>query len=85
MGIVKNIGIKEFPKQGSWVGWRTRVCFRYDASQTLRGTVVRDDYEEPWVTIIRLDDGRFVLASECMHSPEAPKFAGEAGTPEDPQ
>lgn len=70
MGVEHNVGIDHFPKQGSWQGLRTKVCFRYDTSRIIMGTVVRDDAEAPWKTIIRLDDGRFVLSTECMHSPE---------------
>lgn len=70
MGIVKTVGIDFMPKQGSWLGRRTKVCFRYDASRQLMGTIVRDDMEDPRRTIIALDDGRFVLDTECMHSPE---------------
>ena len=69
MGNVANIDHKNWPKQGSWLGKRTRVCFHYDTSHIVLGTVVRDDVEKPWVTIISLDDGRVVLASECQHSP----------------
>lgn len=69
MGVVKNVGFDHFPKQGAWLGKRTRVCFRYDTSNTIGGTIVRDDTEEPFVTIIHLDDGRLVLATECQHSP----------------
>lgn len=69
MGVVANVGIDQMPKQGPWLGKRTMVCFRYDTSRTLMGTIVRDDYESPWVTVISLDDGRVVLATECQHSP----------------
>lgn len=70
MGVVANVGFNRMPKQGPWLGKRTQVCFNYDTSKVVMGTIVRDDYEEPWVTIISLDDGRVVLASECQHSPE---------------
>lgn len=69
MGVVANIGYSEFPKQGPWLGQRTRVCFRYDTTKTIMGTIVRDDREEPGRTIIRLDDGRYVDGTECQHSP----------------
>lgn len=46
------------------------MCFNYDASRSVMGTIVRDDHEAPWVTIIALDTGRVVLATECMHSPQ---------------
>lgn len=70
MGVVANVDYKRMPKQGPWLGKRTRVCFRYQTKRTVMGTIVRDDYEAPWVTIISLDDGRVVLASECQHSPQ---------------
>ena len=68
MGIVDNISMNKFPKQGSWLGKRAKVIFRYD-DPIIMGTIVRDDSEEPWRTIISLDDGRVVLATECMYSP----------------
>lgn len=67
MGIHKNITHVRFPRQGDWLGRRVEVCFHWDTDHTLAGTFVRDDREEPGVTIIRLDDGRHVLASECHH------------------
>lgn len=69
MGIIENVTHNKFPKQGSWLGKRTRVIFHYDMSHELMGTIVRDDNEAPWITIISLDDKRVVLATECMHSP----------------
>lgn len=75
MGNHPLITATEFPKQGSWLGKRTRVCFHYDTSTVVGGTIVRDDVyvseEIPCHTIIALDDGRYVLTTECQHSPEA--------------
>lgn len=68
MGCVDTITYTRFPKQGPYVGKRTEVCFHYDTSKTLLGFIVRDDYEEPGRTIIKLDDGRYVEASECQYS-----------------
>lgn len=68
MGICKNINFDSFPKQGKSVGKRVRVCFNYDTSRIIRRTIVRDDAEEPWELIIKLDDGRYVRAVECMYS-----------------
>jgi len=70
MGVHKNIGIEQdfFPKQSDSVGKETKVCFRFDTSLSIKGTIVRDDAEEPFQTIIKLLDGRFVLATECMYS-----------------
>jgi len=56
-------------EQGNHKDRPTKVCFNYDTSHILEGTVVRDDMEEPFRTVIKLDVGRFVLSSECMYSP----------------
>ena len=69
MGVHVNIGKDKFPKQSDWVGKRTEVCFNYNSKDTIMGTFVRDDEEEPNLTIIKLDDGRYMLATECQHSP----------------
>jgi hypothetical protein len=68
MGTVKNIRADHFPRQSEHIGARVEVCFQYDLTQTVNGTVVRDDMEAPWRMIIRLDDGRHVLATECQYS-----------------
>lgn len=57
----------KWPEQGSFIGRRVEVCFSYDTNKTLFGKVVRDDAEG--VTVIALDDGRYVLGSECQYSP----------------
>lgn len=67
MGYVQSIDANTFPKQGSWLGKRANVCFHYDTSVLIGGIFVRDDAEEPHVSIIRLDDGRHVLTTECQH------------------
>lgn len=67
MGVHQNIGYDKFPKQGGWLGRRVNVCFNYDTSKSIFGTIVRDDREEPGQTIIKLDDGRYVEASECQY------------------
>lgn len=69
MGAVANITATKFPKQGTFLGKRVRVCFHYDTSSEVMGTVDRDDAEAPWVMVIRLDTGRVVLSTECMYSP----------------
>lgn len=69
MGSHAAIAADRFPKQGTHAGRRVEVCFHYDRSVTLGGLVVRDDVEAPCVTIIRLDDGRFVTSDECQYRP----------------
>ncbi len=71
MGTHPKIARSLFPEQGKHLGKRVNVCFHYDARVdprgTLEGTIVRDDKEDPWRTIIRLDDGRHILATECQY------------------
>ena len=66
MGVISTISFSEFPKQGMCKGKRVTVCFNYDTRNLIGGICVRDDAEEPYRTIFQLDDGRFVLATECQ-------------------
>lgn len=68
MGCVANVTAEKFPRQGDVVGKRVKVCFHYDTSKQEEGVCVRDDVEEPFVTIFRLDNGRHVLATECQYN-----------------
>lgn len=70
MGCHENISYDKFPKQGSWLGKKTKVCFYYDTSKFLYGTIVRDDDESPFTTLIELEDGRVVNSNECQYQPE---------------
>lgn len=70
MGQHPSIDDVRFPKQGTWLHKRVQVCFNYDTSKTVKGLIVREDVEEPGHMIIALDDGRHVLATECMYSLE---------------
>lgn len=67
MGGEETIDAAWFPKQGRWWGEQVRVCFNYDTSNTILGRVVRDDAEAPGLMIIRLEDGRHVLSTECQY------------------
>lgn len=68
MGVEVNIDYERFPKQGDHLNCRTRVCFNYK-SRDVWGTIVRDDLEAPHQTVIRLDDGRYILSTECQYAP----------------
>ena len=68
MGVHENISHDKMPEQGSFLGKRVRVTFNYDASRSIGGRVVRDDREEPGLTIIALDDERVILATECQYT-----------------
>lgn len=68
MGSVSTVGYYDFPKQGELLNREVEVCFHRDTSKTLFGVVVRDDVERPFVTIIKLADNRYVLATECQYT-----------------
>jgi len=72
---VDTIGFDRFPRQGDFKGSVVRVCFDYDPSRIVEGTVIRDDVEEPGRMIIQLDDGRVVLSTECQWQPIKPPSA----------
>lgn len=64
MGMHHNIDHEKFPKQSEGLGRKVEVCFNYDTSK-----MIGDDYEEPFHMIIKLDDGRYILATECQYRP----------------
>lgn len=68
MGAVPNIRRAQFPRQSTLQGKTVRVAFHYDTDHWQYGWLMRDDAEEPGLTILRLDDGRYVLATECQWS-----------------
>ena len=76
MGCIDTITYDKFPKQKDEkykyhefkVGSRVMVCYHYDASKYHYGTIVRDDLEESFETIIKLDNGRYLRAVECQYS-----------------
>lgn len=68
MGIHANIGIDKFPKQGAYLGKSVKVCFNYDLSKEIEGIIIRDDLEDPGLTIIALQDNRIVMSTECQYS-----------------
>lgn len=68
MGVKENITADAFPRQGTFLGKTVEVMFHYNTSRAFPATVVRDDVDDPFVTILALDDGRYVLATECQYS-----------------
>jgi len=68
MGVQKGISRFTFPAQGSHLAKKVKVCFNYDTSETIFGKIIRDDAVAPFLTIIELNDGRIVLATECQFS-----------------
>ena len=76
MGCIDTITYDKFPKQKDKnykypqfkVGSRVEVCYHFDTSKYHYGTIVRDDLEKPFETIIKLDNGRYLRAVECQYS-----------------
>lgn len=71
MGVHQAIGYEKFPAQGKHLDANVDVCFEYETKRLVGGVVVRDDAADPWITIILLDDGRYVLANECQYTMRA--------------
>lgn len=68
MGVHQNISFDKFPEQGESLGKEVKVCFNYDTQQIIEGKIIRDDMEDPYLTIIQLKNDRIVLATECQYS-----------------
>lgn len=68
MGCVDTITVYKFPKQSEHVNRRVKVIFHYDTNKWIMGTIIRDDREEPFETLIKLDDGRVIRGTECQYS-----------------
>lgn len=72
MGVETNIDYNRYPKQYTdsiGIGARVAVRYHYDTDKEPQlGTIVRCDAESPSRTIIKLDNGRFLLATECQFS-----------------
>lgn len=73
MGVVNTIDYNHFPKQADEnykypsLGKRVEICYKYDLTKRHMGTIVRDDIEEPFETIIKVDNGRYLRAVECQY------------------
>lgn len=67
MGVHPNIGYNKWPKQSDKLCKPVAVCFNYNTNERLKGEIVRDDTEAPFIMIIKLECGRLVLATECQY------------------
>lgn len=67
MVIEKLASSEAFPAQGEYAGKRVHVIFGREDVR-FNGVIVRDDMAAPMLTIIRLDDGRHVLSTECQYA-----------------
>jgi len=68
MGCTDYIDYTKYPKQTNLIGEKVKVCYHYDSSRHHFGTIIRDDKELPFNTVIQLDNGRVLLAIECQYS-----------------
>lgn len=67
MGCVNYINYTFYPEQATDLGRKVKVCYYFDSSKVHYGTIIRSDVSEPYLTIIKLDNGRVLLASECQY------------------
>lgn len=67
MGANQYVSHDKFPSQAAYLGKRVLVLFNFHDEHTVKGTVVRDDKTEPWMMLIRLDDGRYINSTECQY------------------
>ena len=54
MGVVNTIGFDKFPKQGVQLNQKVEVCFHYNTTKVIEGIIIRDDAEDPYITLIKL-------------------------------
>lgn len=85
MGSHPNISATTFPLQSDMVGRPATVCFNYDTANARAGTIIRDDTEAPFETIIQLADGRCVRAVECQYACAPSPAARDALNRRDPE
>lgn len=52
MGVVRNITFTKMPKQTGRLNSAVSICYHYNPECSHEGFIVRDDAEEPYVTII---------------------------------
>lgn len=64
---IKNIGFGIYPKQGNDIGKRVIITYNHDWTIFEHGIIIRDDIEEPFMTVIKLDDDRVLLGTECQY------------------
>jgi hypothetical protein len=60
------INLDNFPAQSPLLGKAVDVSFEHGRSARVAATLVRCDIEPPFITIVKLYDGRHVLATECF-------------------
>jgi len=68
MGSVATITNNSFPRQGRLLLTVVKLWFHHDMSVVFYANVVRDDAEQPFITIFKLNDGRYILSTECQYA-----------------
>jgi len=64
---MKKIEGKNFPAQGTLLGKTIEVNFKDDILNYIKGVCVRDDIVQPFRTIFHLENGMFILSTECFN------------------
>jgi len=67
MGNIRSISHDKFPEQGKLLNKNVNVIFHYDSRHIVKGKVIRDDIEYPFVTIIKIGNDKYILTSECQY------------------
>lgn len=67
-GYLKAGEIELPERQGPFLNKRVEIVYHYDVSNAEHGTIVRDDIDEPYLTIIKTDTGKFIFSTECQYS-----------------
>lgn len=67
MGTSPYVNVDSYPKQGQHLGKRVVVIFEYDTRHPFEGEIIRYDSTAPFVGVIKLDNGRVVLMTECQY------------------
>jgi hypothetical protein len=70
MGCVDHITAEKYPRQGALPECaRSGVLSTLTRARAFLGVVIRDDAEAPGRMMIKLDNGRVLLATECQWQP----------------
>ena len=65
---MRTIIISQLPDQSEYVGQPVTVTLKRNPSVAVDGIIVRDDLEQPCMTVIQLTSGEIVDADDCFWS-----------------
>lgn len=54
-------------KQGNFINRKCNIFFNYNIKNFISGKIIRDDIEEPFKTLIKLNDGTIIDSKECLY------------------